>query len=137
MDKNKLIEALETALAELKQPTVTFASPNSTLNGTTSMRLAEEIEELLAQPEQEHVGIVRTIGGYPDESDHIAEWTCSFKYLKDGDRLYLAPPKREPLSDESIDLYCKNKNINALEKLRFQHGVIFAEREHGIGVDDE
>ena len=27
MDKNKLIEALETALAELKQPTVTFTLP--------------------------------------------------------------------------------------------------------------
>ena len=38
---------------------------NSTLNGTTSMRLAEEIKELLAQPEQEPVAIdENTSDGY-------------------------------------------------------------------------
>jgi len=46
-------------------------------------------------------------------------------------------PKQEPLSDEAIDLYCKNKNIKALERLRFYHGVLFAEQEHGIGVSDD
>ena len=64
--------------------------------------LQADIKELIDQPEQEHVGVVRTIGGYPDDSDHIAEWTCSFKYLKDGDMLYLSPPKREPLSDKVV-----------------------------------
>lgn len=41
--------------------------------------------------------------------------------------------KRKPLSGEAIDLYCKNKDIKALERLRFYHGVLFAEKEHGIG----
>ena len=68
MNKDKLIEALETALAELKQPTVTFT-----------------------------------------------------------------PQIREPLSDDEIDVWCQYNNIRALEKLRFQQGVLFAEREHGIG----
>ena len=68
MNKEKLIEALETALAVLTQPTVTFT-----------------------------------------------------------------PPKREPLSDDEIDVWCQYNNIRALEKLRFQQGVIFAEKKHGIG----
>ena len=100
-------------------------------------QLAERLRKewnKIEEPEQEPVGIVRTIGGYPDDSDHIAEWTCSFKYLKDGDELYLAPPKREPLSDEEIDVWCQYNNIRALEKLRFQQGVLFAEKAHKIGV---
>ena len=90
--------------------------------------LSCEVEELLAQPEQEPVGIVRTIGGYPDDSDHIAEWTCSFKYLKDGDRLYLAPPKREPLG-ERIEVPSGNTDY----VFGFCDGVLYAEKEHGIG----
>ena len=52
--------------------------------------------------EQEHVGIVRTIGGYPDNSERVVDWVRPYKYLKDGDRLYTAPPKREPLSDDEM-----------------------------------
>lgn len=102
-------------------------------------------EILLLEPEQEPVGIVRTIGGYPDESDHIAEWTCSFKYLKDGDKLYLTPPKREPLGVEEINECMENSDsfgfngdvyiadaINAFEN--FARAI---EKAHGIGVDDE
>ena len=47
--------------------------------------------------------------------------------------LYTTPPKREPLSDEGIEEWCQYNNIRALEKLRFQQGVIFAEKKHGIG----
>ena len=57
--------------------------------------LRKELEELLAQPEQEPVGVVRIIGGYPDNSERVVEWVRPYKYLKDGDRLYTAPPKRE------------------------------------------
>ena len=63
-----------------------------------AIALHKEIRGYLDQPEQEPVGIVRTIGGYPDESYHIAEWTCSFKYLKDGDKLYLTPQEQEPVA---------------------------------------
>lgn len=78
--------------------------------------------------EQEPVGIVRTIGGYPDDSDHIAEWTCSFKHLKDGDRLYLAPPTREPLR-KRIEVPSGNTDY----VFGFCDGVLYAEKEHGIG----
>ena len=73
------------------------AQLNSTLNGTTSMRLAEEIEELLAQPEQEQYHVVRV----------FCEPTTGLVYfVNSGDvehnliPLYTASPKREPLSDE-------------------------------------
>ena len=61
-----------------------------------------ETLSLLAQPEQEHVGIVRTIGGYPDQSEHTVVLTCRHGDLKDGDLLYKAPQKREPLSDDAV-----------------------------------
>ena len=90
----------------------------------------------LAQPEQEHVGIVRIIGGYPDNSERVVEWVRPYKYLKDGDKLYLAPQTREPLSDKEIT---KNtpKLIHIGERLAFRAGVRFAEKHHGIGVDDD
>jgi len=59
-----------------------------------------DIQSALDQPEQEPVGIVITIGGYPDDSAHTVKLTCRHRDLKDGDLLYTAPPKREPLSDE-------------------------------------
>ena len=49
----------------------------------------KEIEKLLAQPEQEPVGIVKTIGGYPDDSVHTVEWLCKYKDIKDGDKLII------------------------------------------------
>ena len=84
--------------------------------------------EASEQTEQEPVGIVRTIGGYPDDSDHIAEWTCSFKYLKDEDRLYLAPSKREPLG-ERIEVPSGTTDY----VFGFCDGVLYAEKKHGIG----
>ena len=98
----------------------------------------KEIQELLAQPEQEQepVGVVRIIGGYPDNSERVVEWVRPYKYLKDGDKLYLAPQTREPLSDKEIT---KNtpKLIHIGERLAFRAGVRFAEKHHGIGVDDD
>jgi hypothetical protein len=61
------------------------------------------IREALAEPEQEPVGIVRTVGGYPDDSTHTVEWLVKHKELRDGDKLYTAPPARQPLTDEEID----------------------------------
>lgn len=41
------------------------------------------------------VGKVRTVGGYPDESEHTIEWLCKHKDLKDGDLLYTAPQRED------------------------------------------
>jgi hypothetical protein len=93
-------------------------------------------KEVRQQYEQEPVGVVRTIGGYPDDSEHIVEWLCKYKYLKDGDRLYLAPPTPEPLSDgATADMYHANKKATHPDS--YWSGVYDAEKEHGIGVDDE
>lgn len=40
---------------------------------------------------EEPVGKVRTVGGYPDESEHSVEWLCKYKDLKAGDLLYTTP----------------------------------------------
>ena len=52
--------------------------------------------------------------------------------------LYTAPPKREPLSDGEIrdGLYGKNGFENWYDD-RFVDGVRFAEKAHGIGVDND
>jgi len=92
--------------------------------------LRKELEELLAQPEQEPVGVVRIIGGYPDNSERVVEWVRPYKYLKDGDRLYLAPPKPKPLTPQQIS--SGNQSMLNVTREAFKQGVIFAEKAHGI-----
>ncbi len=87
-------------------------------------------KEVRQQYEQEPVGIVRIIGGYPDNSERVVDWVRPYKYLKDGDKLYLAP-KREPLSDEEIDKGYQESDGNYYD-LAFRDGVRFAEQQHGI-----
>ena len=55
------------------------------------------------KPKPEPVGYAKTVGGYPDESEHKVEWVVKYKELKDGQPLYTAPPTREPLSDNNDD----------------------------------
>jgi hypothetical protein len=98
-----------------------------------------DIQAALDRPEQEQtpIGIVITIGGYPDDSQHTVKLTCRHRDLKDGDLLYTKPPKREPLSDEEIAelwwntyVVCKSVSVR-----NFARAI---EKAHGItGVDDE
>lgn len=81
------------------------------------------------QTKQEPVGIVKTIGGYPDQSEHTVELTCRHGDLRDGDLLYKAPPKREPLSDEWI----KNNRHFIHQDVSFTELVRGIEKAHGIG----
>ena len=83
-------------------------------------------KEVRQQYEQEPVGIVRIIGGYPDNSERVVDWVRPYKYLKDGDKLYLAP-KREPLStDTMLRLITEHRDF----PLNLARAV---ERMHGIG----
>ena len=119
--------------------------------------LTGDINELLAQPEQfkpdwvsyrqgvedginqaknaqqEHVGIVKTIGGYPDQSEHTVELTGRHGDLRDGDLLYKAPPKREPLMTDSDIRTHTPFHYHDAEKKAFALGVRWAEA-HGIGA---
>lgn len=83
-------EALKLALEEMK-----IANYNSA---------AERLEAALAQPAQEPVGIVETLGGYPDESRHEVKWLVPYRDLKDGDNLYRTPQQRPwvGLTDEEV-----------------------------------
>jgi hypothetical protein len=49
--------------------------------------------------------------------------------------LYTAPPKREPLTPQQISE--GNQSMLNVTREAFKQGVIFAEKAHGIGVDDE
>ncbi len=99
---------------------------------TISPHFIYEINELLAQPEQEPVAWMQ---------DSIELYVLEEKSAIRGYviPLYTAPPTREPLSDGEIrdGLDGKNGFENWYDD-RFVDGVRFAEKAHGItGVDDE
>ena len=93
------------------------------------------IREALAEPEQKPTGIIRTIGGYPDESQHTVEWLVKHKDLHDGDKLYAAPPARKPLTDAEMRQCASAMDAEPLsegwkELIKFARAI---ERAHGIG----
>ena len=115
--------------------------------------LVDEIQELLAQPEQTKQEPVawqfRTFHGehtvcpgwdvwehcteqkFNNVSEHV---TKGFYQVR---KLYTAPPKREPLSDEEIHAYLSLMEPPFLWDEGFCSGIEWAEKQHGIGVDDE
>jgi len=74
----------------------------------------------------------------------LSEWVCTDKkhYMeahdgaKDPIPLYLAPPKREPLSEDKLDVLAE-ANITDEGIAGYYLGFRDAEKMHGIGVDDE
>jgi hypothetical protein len=64
----------------------------------------QEISDIGREIGQEPAGVIKTIGGYPDQSEHTVEWNVPRKDLKDGQPVYTAPPKREwqGLTDNEI-----------------------------------
>jgi hypothetical protein len=92
--------------------------------------LREALREALRE---EPVGIVITIGGYPDDSEHTVKLTCRHRDLKDGDLLYRAPPKREPLTDEEVRAKYRDIALdNPLYVPSYYAGFRDAEQAHGI-----
>jgi hypothetical protein len=85
------------------------------LNNTISC----EVEELLAQPEQDNIQYLL---------DQVARLTAENAMLKEK---WLAPPKREPLK---IMLVLKLMNKYKDSRIDLIRAV---EKKHGIGVDDE
>ena len=112
---------------------------NSKLNGTTSMRLAVEIEELLAQPGQKPVAWM-----YDWDDEHgrtyvnLLTTDTEHTYLKTAFNvmpLYTHPPKQYPLDDREIS-HGFRISKKAIHAESFWVGVKFAEKAHGIGVDE-
>lgn len=99
--------------------------------------LASAIVDLSKQvPDPNPVGYVKTVGGYPDESEHKAEWVVKYKELKEGQPLYTTPPTREPLSIDKIKLLdCDSRDESGIfDTLSFARAV---EQAHGIGSTNE
>ena len=95
--------------------------------------LIADAEELLAQPEtkQEPVAWCQMV------EEKVQDLLTSFEmkdwlYDKSWIPLYTAPPKREPLGLEIMDA-CGTEDYRE----GFKDGALYAEKCHGIGVDDE
>ena len=86
--------------------------------------------------EQEHVGIVRTIGGYPDNSEHVVDWVCKYRDLKEGDRLYLAPQTHKSITGIEISNGFKADD-EATHPYSYWAGVEFAEKHTVLEVGNE
>jgi hypothetical protein len=93
------------------------------------------IAEASEQTEQEPVAwIIET-----EIHGKLSEWVCTDKkhYLEAHDSikepipLYLAPPKRKPLTPQQISE--GNQSMLNVTREAFKQGVIFAEKAHGIG----
>lgn len=72
-----------------------------------SRRRLSDLREILTlrqRVQREPVGRVKTVGGYPDESEHTVEWLCKYKDLKDGDLLHTTPqPAEQPIRHDWDD----------------------------------
>jgi len=84
--------------------------------------LLTEISELLAQPKQDNIQYLL---------DQVARLTAENAMLKEK----WSTPKREPLTPQQIS--AGNQSMLNVTREAFKQGVIFAEKHHGIGVDDE
>ena len=100
------------------------------LNNTISC----EVEELLAQPEQtEQEPVATKLESHQFTAFHVS--AGDFKKLQKlptGTKIYTAPPKREPLSDEERQRISKAYSTRA-EQVAFEEGIIFAKILYGIG----
>jgi hypothetical protein len=67
--------------------------------------LAETSREI----EQEPAGVIKTIGGYPDQSEHTVKWNVPHKDLKDGQPVYTSPPKPQNELDIAERAYFAGK----------------------------
>jgi len=112
----------------------------------SNMSLLEETKEFLAQPEHIEDKLVMVEPAawmYERQNEDFTERTLSVGFEKNFDGitipLYTSPPKRKPLSNEDIaNLEILSKTLDSLEyRYGFINGVLYAEKAHGIGVDDE
>ena len=93
--------------------------------------LSCEVEELLAQPEQEPVAWCQMVKGKVQDlltSFEMKDWIQDDSWIP----LYTAQPKREPLSEAAICKMLINKVWQGCV-----HFVRMIEKAHGIGVDNE
>jgi len=95
--------------------------------------LRKELEELLAQPEQQPEAwiIVNKETGYRTQVSNLTPFLYH-REIFEVIPLYTAPPKREPLSDKDIGKGFLLTDVWHRYEC-FIAGVEFAEKHHGIG----
>ena len=142
VERELLVEALEW-MEELN-----YFWSNSRISGDYDLLelIADinKIEKLLAQPEQEHKPFAWIDAGSLKSLQESTGY--ALRYLTndtenlnvDDVPLYLAPPTREPLSDDVICDGLPQTRVPDYAIRTFIKGVKFAEKMHGItGVDDD
>ena len=99
---------------------------------TISPHFIYEINELLAQPEQQPEAwiIVNKETGYRTQVSDLTPFLYH-REIFEVIPLYTAPPKREPLTPQQISE--GNQSTLNVTREAFKQGVIFAEKAHGIG----
>ena len=96
--------------------------------------LQAEIKELLAQPEQEPVAWCQMVEGKVQDlltNFEMKDWIYDKSWMP----LYTAPQKREPLSNEEIQILY-GRHAFAMELDEYMWGFRDAEKAHGIGVGE-
>ena len=93
--------------------------------GWLDHELSNEVEELLAQPEQEQEPVA---WGYKKRVTYKPEGSEEEEIIP----LYTAPQKREPFGPEERQRLSKAYSTRA-EQVAFEEGIIFAEILYGIG----
>lgn len=102
--------------------------------------LRDEIQELLAQPDQSNEPVAWF---YERQIEGFTERTMSVGFEENFDGiiipLYTSLTTRKPLSDKPIQDYLEsyNQEISYDYEQGFEDGVEWAEQQHGIGVGDE
>ena len=92
-----------------------------------------EIKELLAQPEQtEQEPVATKLQSHQFTAFHVsADDFKKLQKLPTGTKIYTAPPKREPLSDEAIAKLWGESYSGTTQRVRnFARAI---EQQHGIG----
>jgi len=92
------------------------------------------IAEASEQTEQEPVAWCQMVEGKVQDlltSFEMKNWLYDKSWIP----LYTAPPKREPLTPQQISV--GNQSMLNVTREAFKDGVKWAEKAHGIGVDDE
>jgi hypothetical protein len=93
-----------------------------------------EIEELLAQPEQEPVAWFYDYDGTTWVKLKEPDLPNMHHSVKNIRPLYTTPPKREPLSDDEMRAIWKEGIRGEIPFVEIGRAI---EKAHGIGVDDE
>jgi hypothetical protein len=103
------------------------------------IQIIYDINDLLAQPETKQEPVAWM---WEELEPHSGEWYGGCvdedkppenQYRRNIQPLYTSPPKREPLSDTK----CPYPEETSCEyRDGFTDGILYAEKHHGIGVDN-